>query len=129
MFLECGFIAISQLDENAAKDLFAAAKLLHPENTLLMIADGYMHFTKMQLGAAATCFEAVLHKDPHNEMAKTFLGLTYAMSPKTLSQGEKILKETNSHTHDPAIKKLSDDSLSFVDMHLKKHGPAQGQGK
>jgi len=129
MFLEAGFIAISQLDEQSAKDLFAAAKMIQPNNPLLLIADGYMHFTKMELDAAAKCFESLLKKDPHNEMAKTFLGLTLSLMPKTMDRGEKMLKETAAHSHDPAVKKLADDSVAFVDMHLKPHGPAHGKGK
>jgi predicted Zn-dependent protease len=125
MFLECGFIAISQLDETSAKDLFHVAKMIQPHNTLLMIADGYMHFTKMQLDAAAKSFEEVLKKEPGNEMAKTFLGLTYSLTPKTMEKGEKILKETGAHSHDPAIKKLSTDSVAFVDVHLKQKIPHQ----
>lgn len=128
-FLECGFIAISQLDETSAKDLFAAAKMIEPNNTLLMIAEGYMHFTKMQLDLAIKSFEEVLKKEPDNEMAKTFLGLTMSLSPKTMTKGEDILKHTSQHSHDPAVKKLADDSVAFVDMHLKKHSPLQPKGK
>lgn len=128
-FLECGFIAISQLDEVSARDLFAAAKMIEPHNTLLMIADGYMHFTKMQLDQAIKSFEAVLHKEPHNEMAKTFLGLAMSLAPKTMAKGEQMLKETSEHSHDPAIKKLADDSVAFVDLHLKRHSPMNNQGK
>jgi predicted Zn-dependent protease len=123
LFLECGFIAVSQLDDFSARDLFAAAKLLHPENTLLTIADGYVHFTKMQLEEAAKSFEAVLKKEPNNEMAKTFLGLTLSLIPKSMEKGEKMLKETGAHSHDPAVKKLTEDSVAFVDMHLKHHSP------
>jgi predicted Zn-dependent protease len=129
LFLECGFIAISQLDETSAKDLFAAAKLLQPNNTLLMIADGYMNFTKMQLEAAAKSFEAVLKKEPENEMAKTFLALTLSLTPKSMDQGEKMLKQIGSHSSDPAVKKLSADSITFVETYLKKPAGIHNQGK
>lgn len=129
LFLESGFIAISQLDEHAARDLFAACKLINPHNTLLMIAEGYMHFTKMQLEAAAKTFEDILKKEPQNEMAKTFLGLTLALMPKTMEKGEKMLKDTGAHSHDPAIKQLTTDSVAFVDQFLKKPTHVQPKGK
>lgn len=127
-FLEGGFIAISQLDEISAKDLFAAAKLVQPQNTLLMIAEGYMHFTKMQLEQAVKAFEAVLQKEPTNEMAKAFLGLSLSFIPKSLDKGEKMLKETSEHSNDPAIKQLAQDSCAFVDLHLKKHNVPKAKG-
>lgn len=119
-FLECGFIAVSQLDEPSAKDLFHVCELLQPHNPLVAIAKGYMHFTKMELAAAAKIFEELTHKDPHNEMAKAFLGLTYSLSPKTMAKGEKILTETETKSHDPAVKTLAHDTLAFVDLHLKR---------
>lgn len=127
-FLECGFIAVSQLDEKSAKDLFAAAKLLKPDNTLLKIADGYMQFTKMQLEQAAKTFEEVLTKEPNNEMAKTFLGLTLSLIPKSLAKGEEMLKTTKDQSKDPAIQKLADDSIAFVNTHLKRHSPMDVKG-
>ena len=128
LFLECGFIAISQLDEKSAKDLFAAAKMLQPNNTLLKIADGYMQFTKMQLEQAAATFEEVIKKEPHNEMAKTFLGLTLSLIPKSVVKGEEMLKQTKEHSKDPAIKKLADDGIAFVNVHLKKQSPMDVKG-
>lgn len=128
MFLECGFIAISQLDEKSAKDLFAAAKLIQPNNTLLKIADGYMQFTKMQLEQAAKTFEEVLKKEPNNDMAKTFLGLTLSLIPKSLAQGEELLKSTKEHSKDAAVQKLAGDSIAFVDLHLKRHSPMDVKG-
>lgn len=128
MFLECGFIAVSQLDEKSAKDLFIAAKYIQPDNTLLKIADGYMQFTKMQLEQAAKTFEEVLKKEPKNEMAKTFLGLTLSLIPKSLAQGEEMLKKTKEQSQDPAVQKLAEDGIAFVNTHLKRHSPMDVKG-
>lgn len=129
MFLECGFIAVSQLDEKSAKDLFTAARHIQPNNTLLKIADGYMQFTKMQLEQAAKTFEEVLAKEPNNDMAKTFLGLTLSLIPKSLAKGEEMLKNTKEKSQDPAVQKLASDSIAFVDTHLKRHSPMDVKGK
>jgi hypothetical protein len=128
-FLECGFIAISQLDETSARDLFAAARMIQPHNTLLTIADGYMHFVKMQLEAAVKSFEEVLKKEPNNEMAKTFLGLALSMTPKTMAKGEEILRDRSKHTHDAQVKKLADDTVTFVETYLKKPSVMHPKGK
>jgi tetratricopeptide (TPR) repeat protein len=122
-FLECGFIAVSQLDENSAKALFVACKHLDPQNPLVLLSEGYILFAQMQLDQAAKKFEELLHKDPHNELAKSLLGLTLSLSPKTMQKGEEVLKDLEAHSKDADVKKLSHDTQAFVDVHLKKHTP------
>ena len=49
LFLEAGFIAINQADEDAAVKLFKACELLRPENSLIKVGMGYMHLHKLEL--------------------------------------------------------------------------------
>ncbi len=124
LLLEAGYIAVNQADEDAALKLFKAAELLDPENVLPIVGFGYLHLHKLELKQACRCFEEVLQKDPHNEMAKAFLGLSLSMQPTTIDKGEKMLEETLK-SRDPGIKQLSDTAIDFVERFVKKApGPA-----
>lgn len=129
LFLESGFIAVNFADEDSAVKLFKAAELLHPESPLPKVGMGYLYLHKLELRQACKMFEEVLEKDPKNEMAKTFLGISMSLNPASLDKGEKILKQTH-HSHDPMIKNLSETAIDFADKFLKKSPtPAQGMKK
>lgn len=119
LLLEAGFIAVNQADEDSAVKLFKAAELLDPKNPLPMIGMGYLHLHKLELKQASKAFEEVLEKDPHNDMARAFLGLAMSMQPSSLNKGEKLLHET-CKSKDPMIQKLSDTSIDFVERFIKK---------
>jgi len=124
VMLESGFIAVNQADEDSAMKLFRAAELLDPENVLPKVGFGYLHLHKLELKQACRNFEEVLEKDPKNDMAKAFLGLSMSMQPTTVAKGEKILEQTTK-SKDPLVKKLADTALDFVDRFIKKTpGPA-----
>jgi len=128
LFAEAGFIAINQADEDSAIKLFKASELLDSQNLLPKIGMGYMHLCKLELKQAAKTFEGILSKDPNNEMAKTFLGLSLALNPAELSKGEKVLEESAQKSQDPMIKNLAKNALDFVEKFVKKSpSPAQGQ--
>lgn len=128
LLAEAGFIAINQADEDAAIKLFKASELLNPANTLPKIGLGYLHLCKLELKQAAALFEGILAKDPANEMAKAFLGLTLSLNPTELSRGEKVLEESASSAKDPMVKELAKNSLDFVERFVKKApSPAQNQ--
>jgi tetratricopeptide (TPR) repeat protein len=120
LLAEAGFIAINQADEDAAIKLFKAAQLLDPENALPKIGIGYLHLCKLELKQAAKAFEEILETDPHNEMAKTFLGLSLSLNPKDTARGEKVLTESCKNAHDPQIKDLANNALAFVEKFVKK---------
>ncbi|HSW72009.1 MAG TPA: hypothetical protein VLG44_01190 [Chlamydiales bacterium] len=125
LFLEAGFIAVNQADEDSAVKLFKAAQLLDPQNTLPKVGLGYLHLHKLELRQAVQLFEDVLKKEPNNEMASTFLGLCLTMSPNAVDRGEEILKEMKK-SPDKLIKNLSKTALDFVDKFIKKDaGPAE----
>ncbi|MBI2742962.1 MAG: hypothetical protein HYX48_03505 [Chlamydiales bacterium] len=120
LLVEAGFIAVNQADEDAAVKLFRASELLNPESTLPKVGLGYMHLCKLELKQACKLFEEVLRKDPANEMAKAFLGLSMALTPSDVSKGEKILEETAKQSKDPGIKSLASTAIDFVERFVKK---------
>lgn len=120
LLCEAGFIAVNQADEDSANKLFRASQLLSPENTLAAVGKGYLHLCKLELKQACKIFEDILHTDPHNEMAKAFLGLSYSLNPNEVNKGEKILHESASHAKDPLIKSLSENAIDFVEKFVKK---------
>jgi tetratricopeptide (TPR) repeat protein len=127
LLAESGFIAINQADEDAAIKLFKASELLDPDNALPKIGMGYLHLCKLELKQAAKSFEEILAKDPHNEMARAFLGLSLALNPAELAKGEKVLEEAASRSKDPTIQTLAKSSLDFVEKFIKKApSPAAG---
>jgi predicted TPR repeat methyltransferase len=126
--VEAGFIAVNQADEDSALKLFKASELLAPDNVLPKIGMGYLHLCKLELKQACKIFDEVLAKDPNNEMAKAFLGLSFSLNPAELAKGEAILQETNQKAKDPMVKSLASSAMDFVQKFVKKAPtPAQGQ--
>jgi hypothetical protein len=121
LILEAGFVAVNQADEDSALKLFKAAALLNPHSTLPHVGLGYLHLHKLELKQACKAFEDVLAKEPHNEMAKTFLGLSLTMTTDRVAEGEKILTDAATHSHDHQVKTLADSALVFVDKFVKKN--------
>lgn len=128
LFLESGYIAVNQADEDAALKLFKAAELLEPKNVLPKVGFGYLHLHKLELKQSIKAFEEALEMDPSNEMARAFLGIALSMAPTSTTKGEKILHETVK-SKDPLIKKLSDTAIDFVEKFIKKEPGPAGKGK
>lgn len=126
---EAGFIAINQADEDAALKLFRAAHLLKPDNSLPKIGMGYLHFLKLELKQASKLFQEVLDKEPHNEMAKAFLGLSISLTPNETEKGEKILEEALHKTKDSTVKTMAKSAIDFIDKHIKKAPSVAGASK
>lgn len=120
LLCEAGFVAVNQADEDAATKLFKASELLKPENTLPKVGMGYMQLMRLQLKDACRLFDEVIAKEPDNEMAKAFLGLSYALTSTDLEKGEKILGETAKDAEDAQVKKLAETALEFVEKFIKK---------
>jgi tetratricopeptide (TPR) repeat protein len=125
LFLEAGFIAVNQADEDAALKLFRASEMLQPDNTLPKVGFGYLHLHKLELKQAVRIFEEVLDAEPSNDMAKAFWGICMSMMPNQVDKGEKILEQTLK-SKDPMIKKLAHTAIDFVEKFVKKSpGPAE----
>lgn len=130
LLVEAGFIAVNQADEDAAVKLFRASQMLNPQNMLPKIGMGYLHLCKLELKQACKDFEDVLAKEPNNEMAKTFLGLSLSLTPTEVSKGEKILEEAAQKAKDKEVKTLAGTALDFVERFVKKApSPAEMQKK
>lgn len=127
LLAEAGFIAVNQADEDAAVKLFRASEVLSPENPLPKIGLGYMHLCKLELQQACKLFDEVLAKDPGNEIAKAFLGLSLALSPNQVAKGEKLLEESAQKARDPSVKTMAGTAIDFVERFVKK-APAPMQG-
>lgn len=120
LLCEAGFIAVNQMDDDAARKLFAAAELLDPKNTLPQTGIGYLHLCKLELKEAAKAFQKVLDREPDNEMTQAFLGVAMSLSPQEGAKGEKILEGTAKKAKDPTVKTLASSALEFVDKFIKK---------
>ncbi len=120
LLCEAGFIAVNQSDEDAASKLFKASELLKPDNTLPKLGRGYMHMMKLELKQACKLFDEVIAKEPSNDMAKAFLGLSYALTATEVDRGEHLLEETSEKSKDPQVKKLAQTALDFVEKFIKK---------
>lgn len=120
LLCEAGFIAVNQTDEDAATKLFKASELLKPENTLPKVGQGYMHMMKLELKQACKLFDEVIAKEPKNEMAKAFLGLSYTLTTTEVAKGEQLLEDVSKKSDDDQVKKLADTSLDFVENFIKK---------
>jgi predicted TPR repeat methyltransferase len=120
LFVESGFIAVNQGDEDAAIKLFKAAATLEPDNMLPEVGMGYMHLCKLELKQACKIFEDVLQKDPSNEMAKAFLGISLSLTPNAVAKGEEVLEQVVTSSKDANIKTLAETALDFVEKFVKK---------
>ena len=130
LFLEVGFIAINQADEDSAVKLLKTCELLRPEQPLIKIGFGYLHLHKLELKPACQCFEEVLQKYPNNEMAQAFLGIALSLTPDQVTKGEQILEKTLKSSSDSQIKKVAHSTLDFIDHFIKKTpGPAEVKRK
>lgn len=120
LLCEAGFVAVNQADGDAAAKLFRASELLKPDNTLPKVGEGYMHMMKLELKQACKIFDEVIAQEPDNDMAKAFLGLSYALTTTEVAKGENLLEETSTTTDDKQIKKLADTAIDFVEKFIKK---------
>ncbi len=126
-FVEAGFIAVNQSDEDSAIKLFKAAELLSPGDFLPKLGMGYLHLCKLELKQACKVFTEVLETEPNNEIAKAFLGLCLSLNPNEVDKGSQILKETDQQTKDPLLKNMTSNAISFVEKFVKK-APTPTQG-
>jgi len=119
LFLESGFIAVNQADEDSAVKLFNAAEMVYPDHVLTRVGFGYMYLCKLEIKKAIEMFEGALKREPNNEIAKSLLGFCFSLTPDQGMKGEKILEETKNETKDKGIKELNNVLLDFVDQFVK----------
>lgn len=127
LFLEGGFIAINQADEDSAVKLFKTCELLRPENPLIKLGFGYLHLHKLELNQACDYFEEVLRLDPKNETANALLGVALSLTPDKVSKGEQILEKTARESSDAQVKKVANTAIDFVEQFVKKPSPGPAE--
>lgn len=119
LLIESGFVAVKQLDEAGARQLFKAAEALKPESTAPKIGLGYIALNKLEIKEAKEIFSEVTHKEPDNHLAWTFLGICYLLSKTDREKGVEIIKKAMEETSDPTVKNLGEVSLEWADKDLK----------
>ncbi|MBN4067003.1 hypothetical protein JYU14_02860 [Simkania negevensis] len=80
LFVETGYIAVNQGDEEAALHLFAAADALRSNSFESRMGYAFIAVQKMELARAMKIYNTLLEEDANNNMAKAFLGLTLFLS-------------------------------------------------
>lgn len=119
LFIEAGFIAVKQLDEIAARRLFKAAELLHPESTAPKLGLGYIELNKMRANEASRIFEEILAKEPNHALAKALLGIAYILTKDKRDQGEKLLQDAKKESDDPTIANLVEVGTQWLNKDIK----------
>jgi len=118
LLLEAGFIAIDQMDETSASELFKAVETLRADKPVSRIGSGFLYLHKLDVNNACKVFKKILKEDPQNDVAKAMLGLALSLEPDTLEQGEHLLQEVHQRKS-PFAKSLTDTAISFVGKFLK----------
>jgi len=130
LFLEAGFIAVNQADEDSAVKLFRASEMLNPMSTMSKIGMGYLHLHKLEVKQACQAFQEALDKDPTNDMARALLGISKTFSPDKIAEGEQMLNEVATKSKDPVVKKTADTAIEFVETFVKRNpSPAEVKQK
>ncbi|MGZ3732867.1 MAG: CdsG family type III secretion system protein [Parachlamydiaceae bacterium] len=120
LLIEAGFVAVKQLDEISAQRIFIAAQTISPDSTAPQIGLGYIALNKLDLKEAVRRFDAVIKKEPENDLAQTFYGICLLLNKEKRQDGEKLIKKIIAKTDDPTIKALGEISLEWADKDLKK---------
>jgi tetratricopeptide (TPR) repeat protein len=129
LFIEAGFIAVNQADEDSALKLFKAAEALDPSNALPKVGLGYLHLHLLDLKKACKLLEEALEMEPGNDMARAMLGISMSFDPTMTSKAEKILEKTCC-SNNKTVKDLSGSALTFIDKFIKNEpSPVEGQRK
>lgn len=132
LFIELGFIAIKQGDEDAAQKLFSAAQTLRPDHSAPLLGMGQIALNKLELTRAGDYFKTVLAKEPNNAMAKVLLGFCFLLpklgvkrrkgvptSPEELSVlaegGKRLIVDGMKGTQDPGIQVLGKSALDLME--------------
>jgi predicted Zn-dependent protease len=120
LLIEAGFIAVTQADEDCAKKLFRAAKVLMPESTAWQMGFGYIALNKLEIKEAYRIFHKIVKSEADNYLAQTFLGLSHLLLKKDRAEGEKLIVEAMKKSDDPAVQHLGEVSLKWMEEYQGK---------
>jgi predicted Zn-dependent protease len=93
LIVEAGFVAIKQCDEIAARRLFKAAEILHPDNPTAQLGLGYIELNKLRVSQAAEIFGGIVRDHPEHYLAKALLGVAYLLTPDKREEGKQLIIE------------------------------------
>lgn len=123
LLIESGFVAVKQLDELSASQLFHAAHLLEPDHPVPAIGMGYIALNKLEIARATEIFTSVLDEAPEHELARALLGICYLLKKGTRKEGENLIAELEKEAADPTIVNLCKLSLQWSEKDLKGAKP------
>jgi tetratricopeptide (TPR) repeat protein len=119
LLIEAGFVAIKQCDEIAARRLFKAAEILHPENPASQLGLGYVELNKLRISQAAEIFGNIVKEHPEHYLAKALLGVAFLLTPDKREEGKELILEAGKKSDDPTIKNLSSVCLEWLTKDLQ----------
>lgn len=123
ILIESGLIAIKQGDEESAKKLFNAIKVLDEKSTAPTIGFGLIALHKMDTKTACRHFEDVLKVEKTNYRAKGFLAFAHILSTledieeekkkEALIKAADLANETLENSDSESIKQLAQSILDW----------------
>jgi predicted Zn-dependent protease len=125
LFVESGFIAINQCDEQSAIRLLGAAYMLQPDHPAPHLGLGYLYLNMEQLDRAIASLEESLKRDASLPLTKALLGGALILSKKDDSRAQKLLDEV-SKSDDSEARKMAQLWTKIRDK-LREKGSKQPQ--
>lgn len=126
IFVEAGFIAVSELDEDSAIKLFRAALTLDPTHTMPKIGLASIAIHKLEIKRAVSILEEVMQQEPKNMRAAALLGISYILSNQRVEEGEKLLNQAVEQGDDEPTRELGALWLEVLQKAVRKSdSPAQ----
>lgn len=120
LFIEAGFVAVKQLDEKSARQIFKAAQVLSPHSTAPLVGLGFIALNKLDTKEADRLFEKVVEKEPENWLAQTFLGISYLLQKDKRKRGEELVRMAQEKSSEETVKNLAKVTLEWLEKELKK---------
>jgi predicted Zn-dependent protease len=120
-FVEAGFIAVKQCDEQSAIRLFGAAYTLQPAHPAPHLGLGYLYLNMEQLDRAIPLLEDSLKLDPSIALTKALLGGALILANKEQARASQLLEEV-AREDDPDAKKMAQVWMQVRDKLAEKAG-------
>ncbi len=117
LLTELGFVAIKQIDEDAAKKCFYAALIANARESMPVIGLGMVFMLNLELEEASRLFAFVLNLEPDNEMAKAMLGVSklFKLNDKSIDDGGALIEQVLKKSDDPTVLLLAKNAVKLRD--------------
>jgi Flp pilus assembly protein TadD len=120
LLIEAGFVAVKQLDEKSARQIFKAAQVLSPHSTAPHIGLGFIALNKLDTKESDRIFAKIVEREPDNWLAQTFLGISHLLQKSKRKQGEELVRLALESSSDVTVKNLAKVTLEWLEKELKK---------